>query len=248
MNQISIYDLWLSFQSYSNTFQGGWYRPQSDFQQRVNDFSKELFIEYSNEAERSQKARDNLFFLLKSAQIKCDKVKANYSIVKPPAGYARFSGMSILVTPEGETCEDSGGDDENRESDYLENISRVSVELIDSMRWDSCLQHETKKPTLGKPKTTFMSEAFRVAPRSITSVILDYYIEPEDAVFAYTVTPVDNRDGEGGVIVFDKSRSRNLPWPETMKNEFIVRLGESYGLFTRDSLMTQFSTQQKTMV
>lgn len=259
MEKLSIYDLWLSFQSTVNTFQGGWFRPQTDFTQKVNDISNSLFIEYTDEAERNQRAKDNLFFLLKTSNVKCSKQRGGYTAATPPKLYARFADMSILYhgdktypdseVDKGKYCDGEQDEDYEKISDeYYENLKRRQVELIDNMRWNSCLNHLTKFPTFDNPKATFVNEQFRVAPRNIGAIVLDYYIKPDDAVFAYTVTTGDRNTGSGQQIVFDKDKSKDLPWPATMKNEFIIRLGEAYGLFTRDQFVAGFSTQQKTML
>lgn len=257
MEKLSIYNLWLSFQSTVNTFQGGWFRPQTDFQQKANDISSDLFVEYTNQAERSQKARDALYFLLKTENVMCSKSSSNFSIALPPKRYERFAGMSILYHNEktyadpdingGKFCDANGEEQEKITDEYLTSLKRRTVELVDNMRWNACLEHKTKMPTFDNPKTTFINEQFRVAPRGIGAIVLDFYVKPEDAVFAYTVTAGDRNTGAGQQIVFDKNKSNDLPWPTTLKNEFIIRLGEAYGLFTRDQFVTNFSTQQKMM-
>ena len=64
-------------------------------------------------------------------------------------------------------------------------------------------------------------------------------------MFGYTLAPGNRQTGAGMQIIFDKSKSNNPPWPPSVKNEFIVRLGEAYGLFTREQFVSGFSTQQK---
>lgn len=239
MERLSIHNLWLSFQSTVNTFQGGFYRPKKDFQQKVNDISDELFNVYTRGAERSQEYRDNLFFLLKSKNIKCEPGRGNYTVAKPPDGYARFSGLSCITISEQkeEKCEDE-------RIDY-DIFGRTPIDLIDNMRWPSVVGHITKRPTIKNPKATFQDESFIISPREIINVVLDYYVKPSQSVFAYTLTPGNKTTGEGQEIVYDKEKSKDLDWPSTLKNEFIVRLGESYGLFTRDQFMTSFNFQKK---
>lgn len=251
MEMLSIYDLWTSFQSTVNTFQGGWFRPTSDFTTKVNDIANDLFIKYTNEAEKSQKARDALFFLLKSENRKCRQSNSNYSIVDMPEKYERFAGMSILFhgdktyqDPDVQKC-DADISDEERKEKYLSELQRRTVQLVDNMRWNACLTHITKQPTLDNPKTTFINEGFRVAPRQISSVVFDFYVKPEKAIFAYTEAPGDRNTGAGKQIIFDKNKSSDIPFPQTLKNEFIVRLGEAYGLFTRDQFMVSFNNNQK---
>lgn len=254
MEQIGTYDLYLSFLTAVNTFQGGWYRPQSDFQQKVNDISLALWVKWTNEAEKSQEARDNLIFFLKSKNVIAKQAKANYAIVTPPADYARFATMSIITVDEKTypsleveqgKCEGLEWDQEQINEEYYASITQNDVQLIDKMRWESCLNHPTKGPTLEEPKAVQINEEFRVAPRQVSVVVLSYYINPTPAVFAYTLAPGDRQTGAGAQIIFNKTGSKDLPWPLTVKNEFIIRLGEAYGLFTRDQFVSRFSTEQK---
>lgn len=258
MDKLSIYDLWLSFLTTVNTFQGGWYRPQSDFQQKVNDISMELWVKWTDESEKSQEARDNLVFFLKSKNIIAKAAKANYATITPPSEYGRFAAMSIIVAGEktypsedieggkcvGGEC-DLLGDKGEATEDYYNTIRTSEVQLVDKMRWDSCLNHPTKEPTLEEPKTSQIDEGFKVAPREVSVVQLSYYIRPEAAVFGYTLAPGNRQTGAGAQIIFDKSKSVDLPWPPTVKNEFIIRLGMAYGIFTREQFLAQFQRSEK---
>lgn len=253
MEKLSPYDLWKSFQSYVNTYQGGWYRPQTDFIQRVNDIQMELWNELAAKSEKSQEARDNLIFFLKTKNIIAKEAKGNYSEVVPPADYGRFASMNIVYAQNNKTypspdvdngtCE--GYNDVDAVNDYLSSLQNSDVQLIDNQRWSACLQHVIKKPTLSKPKCTEINEKFLVAPRGVSVVVLNYYVKPENAVFAYTLSPSNRQTGAGAQIIYDKSKSKDLNWPVTIKNEFIIRLGESYGIFTREQFLTAVNAAQK---
>lgn len=253
MEKLGIFDLWKSFQSAVNTMQGGFYRPQTDFQQKVNDISNDLWVKWTNEAEKSQEARDNLSFFLQSENVIASPAKSNFGTVPFPDDYGRFSGLRIVVSgdktvPSEEVnngkCDGFQSEQEKTDK-YYESLEEHNVELIDNMRWGSCLSHKTKFPTLQNPKAMQIDEGFRVAPRQISVVVLDYYVRPYNAIFGYTLAAGDKQTGAGAQIIFDQSKSKDLPWPSTVKNEFLVRLGEAYGLYTRDQFVSQFSTQQK---
>lgn len=258
MEKLSIYSLWQSFTTTVNTFQGGWYRPQTDYQQKVNDIQMLLWVELTNESERSQEARDNLIFFLKSLNIISKPAKGNYASVTPPKDYGRFASMNITVSGEktypspdvdSGKCEgwiDDEGELEKTEK-YYNSLQNADVQMIDNQRWSACLQHVTKKPTLSKPKVTEINEQFQVSPRGVSVVTLNYYVRPTPAVFGYTLAPGNRQTGAGSQIIFDQKKSVDLDWPVTIKNEFIVRLGEAYGLFTRDQFVARFSTDQKMM-
>lgn len=252
MDKMSIYDLWLSFQTAVNTFQGGWYRPHTDFNQKVNDIQMDLWVKWTNEAEKSQEARDNLIFFLKSKNIIAKSNKSNFSIVIPPSDYGRFSSMSIVYSGKN-TLPDPNIDNgncegwenkEQAEDDYYKSLTYSDIKLIDNDKWSACFQHIYKYPTLNSPKATQINAQFQVAPRNISVVVFSYYVKPPKSVFAYTIAPGDRQTGGGAQIVFDTNNSKDLDWPPTVKNEFIVRLGEAYGLFTREQFLTQYNGQK----
>lgn len=252
--KINMFSLWQSFMTAVNTAQGGFYRPQTDFQQKVNDISRELWVEWTNEAEKSQEARDNLIYFLQSQNIKVDRAQANYGLFSPPANYGRLASIRIIVTGDNKTvpskdvndgkCDGIESQEEINEKYYSE-MSEVTVQMIDNMRWGSMLEHPKKGPSMKYPKATQIDKGFKVAPRDISVVRFDYYVEPEEAVFGYTLAAGDRQTGAGAQIIYNQAKSKDLPWPDTVRNEFIIRLGVSFGVFTRDQFLTQISTQQK---
>lgn len=250
---IDMFDLWQSFQSTVNTFQGGWFRPQTDFQQKCNDISKSLWVKWTREAEKSQEAKDNLIFFLKSKNRIVKSQNTSYGIMTPPDDYGRFASARLIIS--GTTClpckdVDNGKCDELKtqeeiSEEYYESICEIQVDLIDNQRWGSVCDHLTKKPTLASPKITQIDGGFKVSPRTVSVVVLDYYINPVDAVFAYTVTTPNIETGAGDQIVYNKSLSKPLTWPINVKNEFIIQLGEAYSYFTREQFWAQFNNQKK---
>lgn len=252
MQKLTTYKVWLSFQSSVNTVQGGWFRPQTDFIQKLNDISMELWNKWTNEAEKSQEARDNLIFLLKSVNIITSPAKGNYSSVTPPNDFGRFATMSIVhqgdkTYPSKDVNQGQcdGWEEEVNFNEYYESLSYSDVQMIDNQRWSACLQHIMKPPTLDNPKTTQINEKFQVAPREVSVVVLSYYIRPKTATLAYTLSPSNRQTGAGAQIIFNPKESVDLDWPETLINEFVVRLGEAYGIFTREQFLTQVSAANK---
>ena len=252
--KINMFSLWQSFMTAVNTAQGGFYRPQTDFQQKVNDISREMWVEWTNEAEKSQEARDNLIYFLKSKNVKVERAQANYGIFSPPSDYGRYASVRIIVSDEGKTypskdvdggkCDGWDTQEEINEK-YYAGLSEISIQMIDNMRWGGMLDHPTKGPSMKYPKATQIDNGFKVAPRDVSVVRFDYYVEPEEAVFGYTLATGDRQTGAGGQIIYDQKKSKDLPWPDTVRNEFIIRLGVAFGIFTRDQFLTQISTQQK---
>lgn len=252
---ISLYSIWSSFQSYVNTFQGSWYRPTTDFQPAVNDISKDLWNEETAKAEKSQEIKDNLAPFSRSKNLIVESQTSTFGLLKYPSDYGRLSSARIIVhnntcIPCAEVNEGNcdNGDFKTQEEvtdEYLDNITQYFVEVVDNQKWAACLNHLTKKPTLEKPKMTQYNTGWNVSPRKVSVVVLDYYVRPKEGTFNYTITPGNPITGEGDFLVYNDATSEKLEWPETMLPEFVVRLGERFGLFTRDQFVSAFSTQQK---
>lgn len=253
-----MFSLWQDFQSLVNTFQGGWYRPESDFERAVNDISIQLWNDYTLEAEKSQQIKDDLIPFLISKNIIVKPANSYYSTISYPTNYGRFADAGIIVA--GDQCcpskEVDEGKCENGEFktqeeinvEYYSNIKQRQIKLIDLQRWEACLTHLTKMPTFENPKMVQINNGFKIAPKNVSVVVLSFYTRPKYATFKYTVTAADPASGLGDQIVYNESASEKLEWSEITKNEFLIRLGEKYGLFTRDQFMTSFSTQQKQMM
>jgi len=256
---IDPYDLYLSFASTVNTFIGGWFRPNTDFIVKANDISNAMWVKWTAIAEKSQEARDNLIFFLKSKSALVKKSNSYYGTFNPPADYGRFASAKMYVTSEGKTIpakgidkcdpDDKTWDDFKTEAekinDYYKDVSEVDIANIDNQRWSAFTRHETKKPTMGKPGITQINASFQVAPRDITVVVLNYYVKPTNAVFAYEISPGDPSTGEGDQLLYNNDKSKALPWPNTIRNEFIAALGEAYSFFTREQFWAQFNNQLK---
>lgn len=253
---ITLFSLWLDFQSLVNTFQGGWYRPQTDFERAVNDISFQLWDRWTQEAEKSEQIKDFLIPFLVSKNLICTPANSYYSTASYPKDYGRFADARILVAPNNTCCPslevDGGtccnGDFASQEEvteEYYQNMKEREIKLIDLQRWAACLTHLTKMPTFDNPKMLQIDGAFKVAPKNVSVVVLSYYRQPKPATFKYTLTPGDPQTGQGDVVIYDAGASDPLEWSETAKNYFLCELGIKFGMFTRDQFMTQISIQQK---
>lgn len=250
---IDVYSLWLDFQSAVNTSLNGWFRPETDFIRAVNEVSLNLWRNWTNEAEKSQEEKDKLFPFLKSKNIAVDSSGGYYGIAKKPAGYGRFASARLIVHATGTIPAkdvDSGKcdnfkDQEQITDEYYDNIKEVKVQMIDNQRWSAYCEHLTKGPTLEKPGITQINDYFRVAPRKVSVVVIDYYVEPNPATFKYTLTPGNVQTGSGDMIIYDANNSQKLEWPEQVRPEFIEGLKNWYIQFTRDQSFSVISAQQK---
>lgn len=255
---IDLYlDLWPAFNSMVNNYQGGWFRPQSDFEKQVNKISLEIWKDYTEQADKTQNIIDELSVFLKSINMMVEQTKNSFGIVKLPKDYGRYSSARIIVYNEEtlpdsslETCDCNGkiekcGANETeeerkeREEKYKNNISEKGLYKIANSRWGSILEHRTKKPTLDNPAITQYDGGFKVAPRNLSVVILDYYIEPKYAKFVYTVSLGNTITGQGDTIVYNQQLSGKLEWNKTMIPEFVDRLCKVYGIYTREPLIIQ---------
>jgi len=254
-----MYSLWQDFQSLVNTFQGGWYRPQTDFERATNDISIELWDKWTSMAEKSQQIKDFLIPFLVSKNIIAKRANSYYSTIEYPKEYGRFATADIIVhedktvpspTVDGGKC--ANGDFKTQEEiteEYFDNLKSNEIVLIDLQRWDSCLSHLTKMPTFDSPKMVQIDGKFRVAPKNVSVVVMNFYRQPKPATFKYTLSPGDPQTGLGDQIIYSPPPiSTPLEWPEIAKNNFLWRLGERFGIYTKDQFMTQISTQQKTMI
>lgn len=253
---IDLFDLYNSFKSYVNTYQGGFYRPQTDYTSACNDISMQLWVKWTNIAEKSTEVKDNLSPFLKSKNLVV-KQSGAFGTFPQPQDYGRFSAARIIVSGDKFYTDGSvneGKCDIDHDDRYLmqeafwDNVKEKEVKLVDNNRWAASINHLTKKPTFENPIMRVFEKKFQVAPRQVSVIVLDYYIQPSKAVFAYNVVPGNVETGAGDLIQYDQANSKPLEWPASLRDEFLINLGERYGLFTRDSFVSQVALQQKQTV
>ena len=217
----------------------------------MNAISKEVFLIWTGMAEKSQEVRDYLFPFLVSKNLMVEKKNSYYGFLKKPDTYSRWGTARIwtlgdktipCANVDGGKCEGYKSQEEINEEFYA-NIKEAEIDLIDDKRWAACLEHLTKMPTLAKPKTLQVDGGWRVAPRDVSIVALDWYKEPKEGTFKYTVVPGDPQTGAGDFIQYDPT-STPLEWPETVLNEFLWRLADRYGIFISNPTLSQLSKQQ----
>lgn len=250
---IDIYELYKAFLSRCNTFVGGWWRPDTDFEVQANIVSKEFWEKYTRQAEKSQEITDDLRTFLRSKNMIVTPANSYYGTFNTPENYGRFASGRLIVA--GNACipcreVDNGqcanGEFKSQEEiteDYYNTISEVRVEKIENQKWSSVLEHLTKRPTLAAPKMTQVDDKFKVAPRQASVIVLDYYINPSPCKFVYTISEGNPLTGTGDELIYNKNQSSPLPWPETMMGQFVDRLEQIYTQFTRDQVLAQLSTQ-----
>ncbi len=251
---MDTYSIWLDFQSEVNTSQNGWFRPHTDFIRALNAISVELWNDYTGQAEKSQEIKDKLFPFLKTKNISVESSTAYYGQAKKPEEYGRFASCRVLLHDNEGTLPDKNVDEgkcegfktpEEIKDEYYDALKEFPVVMVDNQRWGSYSEHLTKGPTLTRPGITQVGEFFKVAPRKVSVIVMDYYVEPKEATLKYSLTPGNLQTGSGDSIQYDKNASTPLQWPEQMRREFLQKLKEWYIAYTRDPLFNSIALQQK---
>lgn len=249
-DNIDVFSLWTSFNGLVNSFQGGFYPPITVFMPAVNDISKQMWQEKTKIAENNQKIKEELRPFLRTFNCMVKNENSNYGTFVNPKDYGYYSA-SRLIIHEGKCCCEKDQpcsklpSDEQSEYEeverYRDGVEEVNVTNIASSKWAACLSSATKKPTLEKPKITQITNGYKVAPRKISVVVLDYYVIPTDAVFAYTTATPNVQTGSGDQIIYNQSQSTPLQWSYSVINEFLWNLAERFAITTKDNFLTQYA-------
>lgn len=249
-------DLYNDFIATVNTFQGGFYPPASVFIRVANDVSIEMWEEKTAVAENNQKNQDDLYVFLRTKNCIVVATNTNYGMTNYPEDYGAYSSARVVLFQGKfvgyEDCETCGSkpdqDEEERYQQvqrYLDGLVEHDVKKINNSKWGNCLSSETKPPTFEKPKITQVNKGFKVAPRGIPVIVLDYYINPAAATFEFTKVPGNPQTGAGDQIIYNKNTSVPFQWNKNVINEFLWRLGERFGIYTRDQFLAQYSNQKQ---
>lgn len=250
---IDLFSLWQDFQSEVNTSENGWFTVH-DFVRYTNSTSIKLWNKWTAKAEKSQEEKDKLFPFLKSKNLPVNTTSTYYGIAAKPKDYGRLASARIVVHKEKETipCQaiDNGVCDgfktkEEITDEYYDNIREYPVTLIDDQRWGPFCQHLTKGPTLQRPGMTQVNDQFKVAPRKVSVIAIDYYIEPTPATYDFTLATGNPQTGSGDQIIYNAATSIPLQWPAQMTKEFLDELKSGFIQYTRDQNFSSISAQQK---
>jgi len=262
---IDTFDLWKRFCADNNTFQGGFFRPERDFEATINSISEEAFANFTAQDEKSQQNDDWLAPFANTVNIIVLPTAGNWGLAPYPSVmvgkekkivYGAWKAARALQHKEQCFCEtgsdvlDNDGICITNETEiqklqrvdrYKDGIIEATITKVESSHWGACLEHETKGPTFENPKLTQFSEGFKVAPRQVSVIVLDYYKIPKKAKFAYTIAPGVPQTGAGDYLIYDKASSVALEWPETMIPYFLDKLQQVYAKFTRDATLFQMN-------
>lgn len=225
---------------------------------RQDDFLQQASIELFNEkvlsASKSNKLDDDLAPFLKSKNINVSTPAGlNYGLLLRPADYNKFwsiraffsgsesDGMVSCGCPSSEPVPcDAVANLQQDEVPVVDMpiLKEVNVTKVDGSMWSAVLMHRSKMPTLDNPYCTQYDAGFKVAPRNITVVTMDYYRLPVTAVFGYTLL-------SNSYYQYDPSTSVNIEWPATVLDELIDRTIRIFGGgYLRDPEMTKAAEQR----
>lgn len=255
MTILDLFDIYLKVCSLANVQQGGQYRPQ-DFILDYNSVSNELFLSEIAMFQLNQIASDQLTIFLKTVNINVvSQPGKTYDLVLKPSDYEYLANLRVLRQKEEyisgydtkyPIIDGSGNCTQVDDPDYAQMVANFAgnelielrVDIIDNAKWQSALDSVRKGPTYDAPKGTQFDGGFKIAPKGLSSVVLDYFRTPRKAVFAYTI-------GAGDIIVYDPVASVQLEWTNTMENEFITRLLKKYAIRVRSGEVYQMGQNEQ---
>lgn len=256
---ISLFDLWEEFIGTVNTHQGGHVKPNRNFVMWVNSISKDLFKEKCEDYQKSQILSDDITIFLKTVNINVPLVPNQmWDLIKTPPDYEFFADARVYRRGAGDNAKacgcivydtiDGKTGDKGQCTDYIDedelaamqaqqdaNLCEVGINKVPTNRWQAICEHRNLKPTVNNPKCTQFDKGFKIAPKGIGVIILDYFRAPAKATFDYTIL---NPGLENEYIQF-AATSLPLEWKSTMVPEFIAQLQKKYGRFVREPQIEQ---------
>lgn len=235
---ISICQLYSDFKGRENTWQGGHARPAS-FEAWVHEVQIEMLNELVMALGNNQVITDNLRPFLRSVQLPLS-ISVSGGIINYPKDYRRFSSVRFFsknINGPGCLCSDIkilGDDGECRELTEEEKAEALNsselcergIDMIENQFWGSICDDKIAGPSLSIPVATQLQKGFKVLPKSIGIVVLDYVAIParpklnytEDVRHNFTCLPTSSK----------------LDWGEEMLPEIFARLKKRYSAFTRN--------------
>lgn len=163
---------------------------------------------------------DTISFLLKPVFITRD---ATTKYFKKPANYAAFSSALYPYIKSQEDCD---------EGEALLAWKRIE-QVTDGERTDR-LDSFLIPPTIKRPILSWYEQGAMVDPQSINRILLHYLRLPKTPVRAYT-----------GNDVYNPAGSVQVEYPDTVHNDFIIRICEYVGIFISKQELIQFANARK---
>jgi hypothetical protein len=208
---------------------------------RQDNFIQQASIELLNEKYlaqiQTQKLDDDISIFHKSVNLPVTVPEGlNYGLIQFPTDYiyywtlrAFFSGTIDNLNSCG--CPTADNSACNAQTNLIQTpvpielipiVKEVNVEKVDSGRWSAVLNHRTKAPTLNHPYCTEYEGGFKVAPRNLSIVTMDYYVLPVKAKFGYQI--IQNNVTAVPFYQYDPNTSTNIQWGSQVQNELLDRV------------------------
>lgn len=251
MQKLDTYLLWQSLMSEMNVQQNGQIRPVSDFLAWLNKISYKIFRERVATDELSQLYADDLSPFRKTINVRVQRLDGQpFDFIQVPSDYESFANAKVIrqlgsneciCDPQIDTYENGRCvpviDEQYAEmkKNFLSmHLTEIVVTKIDVSRWPSCLAHPYKGPTMENPKITQTANGFYIAPKGISSIVLDYYRTPAAATFNYTY-------GTDDIVIYNAATSTPLEWSNTMFDVFMTELRKIYAAHIGDGEIYQMT-------
>lgn len=255
MTVINNYDTWIALMQLVNVQQNGQI-PPSVFNKWYNEVSDWYFKKLAEEYQTAQVQSDLLSPFVKAVNVPV-VMQPGYSwgLCNYPSDYEYFLSAQLLRQEVENTCfynkelpiiDGDGASKKYTDPDFAQmtinfagaNVVERSLQLIDTQRWSSCLNHTTKGPTWDSPKMTQFQGGFRVAPKGISSIVLYYLKTPVQSVFNYTISADD-------IAIYTPGTSVQLEWSVQVRPVFLAELQKKYAAYVGDSTMYQMADNDK---
>ena len=249
---ISVCQIYNDFKGASNTWQYGHFRPKS-FEYALHEASIEIFNELRKEWQKSQIVSDNLRPFFKSAQKQISNLPKG-GMIDYPDDYSMFSSLRFFTKATGGSgvlidC-DIIDDDRScrplREEDKVamlaaEELVEHEISKIDNMRWGAFCAHQFIPPSLDNPGCTQYNDGFKVLPKKIGIVVLDYLAIPERPKFIYT-------KGPRNAFICDPLKCTNMLWGDEILPELMSRIKTKYASFVGNGAKYQEGQRETQIV
>lgn len=236
---ITLCQIYSDFKGANNVWQQGHFRPLS-FEYAVYEAILEIFNAGKKEWEQNQVISDELRPFFKSTLVPIKQVAAGGMIAYPP-DYSQFSTLRYFNKSRTRgskglkigDCDDTmdpktGKCTPLREEEKAElaqqDLYEFDIPKIDNSRWGAACEHEFIPLDLENPGCTQYSAGFKVLPKSLGWVVLDYLAIPERPKIVFTVDSEDQ-------FICDPEKCTNLAWNPEILPELMSRIKTKYASF-----------------
>jgi hypothetical protein len=251
---IDPFETYEDFSSAVNTFQGGHFRLNRDFIRALNNISDEIWEEEAGQSEKTQTLSDHLTPFLQTVNAVVKTLNKTEDYFEFPKDYGRVCSARVLLSKETQKGVKENGVrmlqdgkilEASEDDEVAQEYETFTATKVDISRWNGAIKDAVKGPKMNTPIYSQFKQGFRVAPKNVGTIVIDFYTKPKPAILEYDIAPGNPQTGAGDYVIYNKLESQPLEWPSTMKNEFVMRLGERYGVFTRDQFLAAVTKTKK---